>query len=430
MTAHWVYRTINYAILAVNILVSILCFGLRRKPDLPMVLAFAAMLAFNTCVYFHPVLATVFENVPVAIFWFAVLLYYNKGKVFSKLFIYVGTLFITMFLNWSCSLVAQLVCGYETDAYYTMLLILVCAALAIYSMLMFRYGPNLRGILFVFSRPIDGLLYLLAPSVALVIMGYCYMTQGIVWYPLPLRPDVYYFLPPFSLAACYVFILVAIVSTYEKAEQKFESAFVLNIVSIEHGHYKKLEDLYDKLRILRHDTKYLINAAREMLFAGDAAGASMQLRDVETQLAQLDITKYCENASLNALVANYQERCQALDIRFDVDIYALGGFQLPNYELCIIVGNLLENALEASARLHSGRSIAVKAQRTATQYILMVTNNFDGALKQEDDRIVSLKEDGGLGLRSIRTILTRYHGEMITEWTDSTFTAYLVFEGA
>jgi hypothetical protein len=53
-----------------------------------------------------------------------------------------------------------------------------------------------------------------------------------------------------------------------------------------------------------------------------------------------------------------------------------------------------------------------------------VKNTFDGTVLKEEGHIVSRKgESGGLGIKSIRTIANRHHGEYVPEWNENTFTA-------
>jgi sensor histidine kinase regulating citrate/malate metabolism len=50
---------------------------------------------------------------------------------------------------------------------------------------------------------------------------------------------------------------------------------------------------------------------------------------------------------INSLAADYALRCVEMEIKLDVSINIPKDFSVPNYEMCIVLGNLLENAVEA-----------------------------------------------------------------------------------
>lgn len=182
--------------------------------------------------------------------------------------------------------------------------------------------------------------------------------------------------------------------------------------------------MYDKLRIMRHDYKHHLNAARKMLSNGNVDEANQYLNVAENKLSESEMRSYCENTVVNALVASFDERCTRLNIKFSVDISILNTDKVPNYELCIIIGNLLENAVEACEKMEHGRVIELAAQNMPEQLLLMVKNNFDGTIFHDEGTPVSGKANGGFGLRSVREVISRYGDDFYTEWDDATFTAY------
>jgi sensor histidine kinase regulating citrate/malate metabolism len=202
--------------------------------------------------------------------------------------------------------------------------------------------------------------------------------------------------------------------------------FAHAIVSTGSGYYQKMDEMHDKLRALRHDYKYHLNAVSGLLRGGNHDELENHLKDLESGLDDTELEKYCQNNVINALVASYEERCRALDIKFDVDIGILHTLSVPDYELCVIVGNLLENAVEASEKLSEGREIGLAARSTEAQFILMVRNRFDGNIRQDGETPESQKANGGVGLQSVKTVAARYGGELLTEWEENTFRAFVM----
>ena len=200
--------------------------------------------------------------------------------------------------------------------------------------------------------------------------------------------------------------------------------------------------MYDSLSILRHDYKYHLNTIGELVNNGDIAGIKRYLSSVQAQLPDNDLGYYCKNSVINALIGSYAERCAKENIGLDVQIALPKTLLITNYDMCIILGNLLENAVEACRKLelfdsenhrNAGKiSLAVKTQ--GAHLAVMVENSFSGEAATEDDKShtdripLSTKKNGGFGLRSVRAVAARYDGHIHTEWNSDTFTAYVLLK--
>ncbi len=296
--------------------------------------------------------------------------------------------------------------------------------LTAYVTAMAKCGRGLCARLFADGRTHIWALYSLYPIVALYTNNKLFYPQG-VGAPIPGNMDAVRVMLSLFVFAGLVILCSAILTTQSRVISDTQLQFSRKLIDVGGDHYQKMNEMYDKLRILRHDFKYHLIAARGMLRSGEMEKVDEYLTDVEKQLESREIPKYCENAVLNALIDSYAERCRENQIPFDVKVSIPASLAVPSHDMCIIVGNLLENAVEASQRLEVGRNIALQAQGTQTQLLIMVKNSFDGAMREKDKVLVSRKADGGFGLRSVREVVSHHGGELLTESDDDTFTAYV-----
>ncbi|QIB68792.1 GHKL domain-containing protein [Aminipila butyrica] len=206
---------------------------------------------------------------------------------------------------------------------------------------------------------------------------------------------------------------------------RYEAEFARRIVSTGRGYYQKMDEMYDKLHILRHDYKYHLNAARKMLGTGDAAGADQYLTVVEEKLSWYEPQSFCQNHVINALIADYAERCQKMDIQFDIRLNIPKTLGIPDYDLCIILGNLLENAVNACGKLAHTRVIQLETRSTRNQLLFMVKNNFNGEIHHHDGIPLSKKVNGGFGLRSVKEVIAGHNGDITFEWNEDSFTTFV-----
>jgi sensor histidine kinase regulating citrate/malate metabolism len=101
---------------------------------------------------------------------------------------------------------------------------------------------------------------------------------------------------------------------------------------------------------------------------------------------------------------------------------------ISGYELCIVFGNLLENAFDACLRMEEKRSIELSVETQGAQLGIMVRNSFNGVLTVKNKRPLSMKKNGGIGLQSVDALADLYDGHTLFEWDDDKFTAYVMLQ--
>ena len=425
MSVHPVYFSLDIIIVLFNITLTVLCFGINKRRRIPALIFGVLVWTFNSVIWLHPVTAAFFESIPVSLLWIVFVCLFCEGRLFAKLFIFFGVYYITMYLYVTSSFITELFFDYESTMFFIVMPVLCLLFFSGYGLLVKKYAKGICKKLFTYSRPLEWALYMVIPVCFMAVIGYGYLTQGEVWYPVPLEVNAYFILMPTVMLACYVAIISAVLNTHDKAKNKYEAEFASNIISAGRDYYQKIDEMYDKMRVLRHDQKYHLSAARKMLDSGDANGATSYIEDVERQLSDVETKSFCSNAVVNALVGSYSERCAKLGIRFEVNLKVPQSLGIPDYDLCIVLGNLLENAVEACRRMGNNGFIKLETQNTKTQLLFMVRNSFDGVIQHEDGTPQSAKINRGFGLRSVNEVISRHNGDFTMKWDANTFTVFV-----
>lgn len=87
---------------------------------------------------------------------------------------------------------------------------------------------------------------------------------------------------------------------------------------------------------------------------------------------------------------------------------------MKQVDLCILLSNLLDNAIEANAGVTGKRYIRMTARETGGSFYLEIVNPMKGKLLRSEDQILTTKEDKeahGIGLSNVYDIIASYHGE-------------------
>lgn len=192
------------------------------------------------------------------------------------------------------------------------------------------------------------------------------------------------------------------------------------------------EAAYQQTRALRHDLNDRLIGIDALLEAGQSGEAVEEIRRMlaENKLHK-DEVSHSGNLALDALI-NYKHSYAAskgilLECRTEVpaDLFVDGT------DLCIILGNLLDNALEAVENLPAEqRRIRLEARLEKDVLHIMIENPYSGKIvKNADGTIKSSKGPGelhGYGLASVNRTVQKYNGGLILKYDDAMFRASVI----
>jgi len=175
----------------------------------------------------------------------------------------------------------------------------------------------------------------------------------------------------------------------------------------------------------RHDLHHHINLIFEYLEREDMEGVKNYLRQYQAGLDAETLEVYCENAVANALLRHAARLCGGAAVSFTCRAVIPQTMSLTGPELATIMGNVLENAWEASRRSETPW-IAVTARTRGNTLLFEVKNAASGESRFDDDLPVSTKPGGGLGLKSVSQVLEKHGGILHCFRTGDTFFTQVV----
>lgn len=194
------------------------------------------------------------------------------------------------------------------------------------------------------------------------------------------------------------------------------------LLRLQREQYTNLSQNMAQTKAARHDLRHQLSVLSSYQAQGDLEGLGRYLQKLTDALPAAPEQIWCENYAVNAIAAHYLAMAQAEGIALDVhmDIPAQTG-GVPDIDLCVIVGNLLENALEACRRMTGGeRFIRVVSRVQKKEYLsLLVENSFDGLWREKDGVYYSRKRGAdraggvsreGVGLSSVQAVCDKHDG--------------------
>lgn len=222
-----------------------------------------------------------------------------------------------------------------------------------------------------------------------------------------------------SLLFLYMLTLNSTALIVKSRQTEEELTFARQMISKQREHYNQTLDYIEQVRIIRHDFRHHIHALLYM----DKEQQVKYLKNLQKELENSEQQIFCENQAVNGLIQEYAARARKAGISFTARLDLSAHIPIDDLTLCIVIGNLLENAMEASKKMASNPFIRIQARMERDHLLMLVENAYNGKIQEKNGKILSSKKDGGLGMLSIQRILNRPGDEFDVYFNDDTFTA-------
>lgn len=172
-----------------------------------------------------------------------------------------------------------------------------------------------------------------------------------------------------------------------------------------------------EIRQLRHDMRQHLIFLGELLENGDLEAAQDSLVELIGETRKRGrLESRTGNMVVDSIVNHVWKTAVETGIIFHAYMAPLPELSIKDADLCVLLGNAFDNALEASRFVEDGRKeIWVSFQYTKGSLCIQVENIYEGEVKVSlDNKILSSKEESGhgFGLYSMERITEKYHGRL------------------
>ena len=194
-------------------------------------------------------------------------------------------------------------------------------------------------------------------------------------------------------------------------------------------HYREVENMYRQIRGWRHDYRNHIQMMKVLAAHGDMDALKAYLDELDTDLNTVDTVVKTGNPMADAILNSKISLARSRNIPTQVDAHIPVKLKMSELDLCCIIGNLFDNAMEASMALpEEKRMIRVYMDMKGTQLYISFTN-FTAAkkLSKVGKGFKTSKGEGhGFGLVRVDDIVSRYDGYLSRNSEDGAFTTEIL----
>ena len=207
-----------------------------------------------------------------------------------------------------------------------------------------------------------------------------------------------------------------------------ENVLTLNqqnhLLTMQKLQYDNLQNRIDEARKAKHDVHHHTYVIREYLRSGKLQDLEAYLDEYASTLPDSLPIVYCKHHATNAILDFFAQQAKTSGIELDVFVQLPEQIRLPETMLSVVLGNLLENALEACRQVTDGeKKIVVRGKAYMGLVFFIITNTFDGNLQRsKTGKFLSTKSGTrGLGLDSVSQLVAANGGILEIDTEQKTF---------
>ena len=200
------------------------------------------------------------------------------------------------------------------------------------------------------------------------------------------------------------------------------------MLAVESRRYAELRTYMEQTRHLRHDFRQHLRVISGLTESGNLDALKTYLHQYESEIGDAPAL-LCSNPAVDAIAGYYALWASQKQISIHWNLNLPDQLPLPEADLCMLMGNLLENALLASENLPpEERDVSVVCQMLSPAMLgLIVENRYDGTLKRHGDTLYSTRHSGcGMGLISVKSAVRKYNGQLTMSTENKTFRVHIL----
>ena len=135
---------------------------------------------------------------------------------------------------------------------------------------------------------------------------------------------------------------------FSKQIDKRLAAYQRELIEV---HYAEVENMYKQIRGWRHDYRNHIQVMKAHAASGDMVAVKKYLDELEMDLATVDTVIKTGNSMADAILNSKISLAKSKNVPVKVDVFIPLALKTSELDLCVIIGNLFDNAIEASLAL-------------------------------------------------------------------------------
>lgn len=235
------------------------------------------------------------------------------------------------------------------------------------------------------------------------------------------------FMGDFSIAFNEMIQQLSLKEKVEREKEEMESKVIemqesslIEIISWQERYYQEITEMYEAMRIYRHDMRNHMLCIKCLLENGKAGEAIQYVERIGSQSYSNEVLFFTGNHILDVLLSEKIEVAKRNGIEVKTQLSLAPNMKVTPMDWCMIIGNALDNAIEACMKVcRNKRKIIVIMLVKAGMLHIIIENTINKKPVLVEGEYRTDKRDTknhGIGLKSIEKALARYEGKLRIEY--------------
>jgi len=390
------------------------------------------------CTVCHLLWGITLNEIGIIITFLIIIFAFNERLIFKVLLIILFMLLtynLEVFIEFSVSIIYR---SNYTDFFITNfeLYNLTLALLRVLVLLIFNYLSKLKVInekiyLKDLSRKyILTLSFILVSSLVFTVLV-DYMLSDISFrnYNIPVA---FLFFTLFMGSIIMIGVLIMVQKNYKENLLKSNTELLQLQLKNQLSHYNQMKEYLEETRKLKHDLHNHMHSLKYLIKKAAYEDALKYIYDINDSMHKLTFEIDTGSVIFDAIYIEKNKVAMEKDIEL-INIKCMNQeLAIKSFDLCVIVSNSLDNAIEACSELadNSKKKILVESYIKNNHWIYRVTNS-SKHVKITDNFVDTSKGDKlnhGYGIRNMKEIVVKYDGGFNIEYSDDLFVLEIVMK--
>ena len=224
-----------------------------------------------------------------------------------------------------------------------------------------------------------------------------------------LQPSGYFFV---VISLGLLFVQIATFNILNTISKIIEEKFILEVNLKSKQNDEDIIRMHKEIRGWRHDMRNHVNTVLGLLERSQPDKAIEYIHEIDKKTSEFEEIRYTDNIAMDSILSSKINLAKEKGVEIELELNISSDIKLSNVEICTLLGNLLDNSIEACEKVQKDKFITLKIFGREDKLIIRIKNSTNGKLKEEGGVFKTTKVKGlhGIGLSQIDKVVEGYGG--------------------
>lgn len=209
-----------------------------------------------------------------------------------------------------------------------------------------------------------------------------------------------------------VFIMVYYNEMQKRSQLEINNAILATQSDRAMNEIFALQQVQTQTAIYRHDMRHHLSLLYGFIEAEDTEQAQAYIKQAQDNIDEITPIRYCENNTINLILSYFVTKSKQQEVSLEIDTVLPDHLAIPDTEICTLLSNGLQNAIEAAALEPRENPCLVRlyCRIRKGNLLVLIENTFHGEVQMKNGLPQTDAKGHGFGVKSIAMIADKYKG--------------------